>query len=366
VLRLGHPQPSLLDGLASAWGPKVISPAALKEHDNGDLAKSWLNEHADGTGPFKLTEFKRGERYLLERNNAYWGAKPYFDKVQISVVPDVSQQILQLQAGTIDAVPVDYPFAQLENLPANLELASIPSVIEYALFTKPGSPLDDPEVRKAFMTAINPEFWAKDAFGRFATTAKSAYPKVLFDPVHPIEFPTDLEAAKAVIAKHGEINLVIGRHLDEPSFTRVADLLIAQLAEIGIKATAYTLPSGAAYALKTNPHAPDLLLTIIGPDAAHPENQAKVFFTKDAPVNYFGRSLPAADAIVEQAGQLTDIKKRNALYESAGRMYVDAGYVIPLVDVEDVVVHVKGLQDLGLRPAFPAGNIDFGTVRRAP
>jgi peptide/nickel transport system substrate-binding protein len=366
TLGLGHPQPSLLDGLASAWGPKVISPTALKEHDQGDLAKTWLNEHADGTGPFKLAEFKRGERYLLQRNSSYWGAKPYFDEVRISVVPDVSQQILQLQAGTIDAVPVDYPFSQLERLPAGLEITSIPSVIEYALFTKPGSPLDDPEVRKAFLTAINPASWVKDAFGRFATTAKSAYPKVLLDPVQPIEFPTDLEAAKAVIAKHGEINLIIGRHLDSPSFTRVADLLIAQLAEIGIKATAYTLPSGAAYALKTNPHPPDLLLTIIGPDAAHPENQAKVFFTKDAPVNYFGRSLPAADAIVKQAGQQTDIKRRNALYESAGRMYVDAGYVIPLVDVEDVVVHAKGLKDLGLRPAFPAGNIDFGTVRRAP
>jgi peptide/nickel transport system substrate-binding protein len=44
-------------------------------------------------------------------------------------------------------------------------------------------------------------------------------------------------------------------------------------------------------------------------------------------------------------------------------MLFDAGYVIPLVDVEDVVVHAKGLKDLGLRPVFPAGNIDFATVR---
>ena len=366
VLQLGHPQPSLLDGLASAWGPKVISPTALKEHDNGDLAKTWLNEHAVGTGPFKLAEFKRGERYVLERNDAYWGSKPYFDKVQISVVPEVSQQILQLQAGAIDAVPVDYPYSQLESLPAGLEITSIPSVIEYALFTKPGSPLDDPEIRKAVMTAINPASWAKDAFGRFATTAKSPYPKVLLDPVQPIEFPTDLEAAKAAVARHGEINLVIGEHLDTPSFARVADLLIAQLALIGVKATAYILPADAAYALKTNPNPPDLLLTIIGPDAAHPENQAKVFFTKDAPLNYFGRILPEADAIVDQAGRSTDIEKRDALYETAGRMYVDAGYVIPLVDVEDVVVHVKWLKDLGLRPVFPAGNIDFATVRRTP
>ena len=38
VLTLGHPQPSLLDALSSPWGPKIISPKALAEHDNGDFA----------------------------------------------------------------------------------------------------------------------------------------------------------------------------------------------------------------------------------------------------------------------------------------------------------------------------------------
>src|SRR5262245_3526100 len=51
VLTLGHAQPSLLDALSSPWGPKIISPAALAEHDNGDFATTWLNEHAVGTGP---------------------------------------------------------------------------------------------------------------------------------------------------------------------------------------------------------------------------------------------------------------------------------------------------------------------------
>ena len=57
-----------------------------------------------------------------------------------------------------------------------------------------------------------------------------------------------------------------------------------------------------------------------------------------------------ADAIVDKAGLETDIEKRDALYEQAGQMYFDAGFFIPLVDVDDVVVHAKGLTDLGLRP----------------
>jgi len=37
--------------------------------------------------------------------------------------------------------------------------------------------------------------------------------------------------------------------------------------------------------------------------------------------------------------------------------------ITPLVDVDDVVVHAKGLADLGLRAVYPLGNIDFATVR---
>jgi peptide/nickel transport system substrate-binding protein len=362
ILTLKQPQPSFLDSLSSPWGPKVISAAALDRHDGGDAAAGWLNEHAVGTGPFKLAEFKRGERYVLERNADYWGRKPFFGEIRITLVPDIGQQILQLQAGEIDAVPANYPYGQLDRLPDGFAVTAIPSMTQFDLFTKPGTALDDAEVRKAVMTAINPALWVKDAFGQYASVAESVYPKSMLAPTQPIAFPTDFAAAKAAIARHGAVSLSIGLHSAQPSYQRAADLMIAQLALIGVKATAYVLPSGAAYALKGDAKAPDMLLTIASPDAGHPENQAKVFFTKDAVLNFYGRVLPEADALVEQAGRMTDIARRNALYEQAGRMYVDAGYVIPLADVDDVVVHVAGLKDLGLRSVFPRGNIDFASA----
>jgi peptide/nickel transport system substrate-binding protein len=365
VITLGHPQPSFLDVLASAWGPKVISPTALAEHDKGDSATAWLNEHAVGTGPFKLAEFRRGERYVLERNEDYWGKRPFLDDVQISVVPDISQQILQLQAGEIDAVPDAYPVAQLNGLPPNLEITAAPSMTQFQLFLKPGTPLDDADVRKAVLTAVNPALWMKDVFGDYASLSKSLYQNAMIDPAHPVVFPTDFEAAKAAIAKYGPVQLVIALPGEIPSYMPLAELLAAQLATIGVKASVNLLPLNAAYAMKGDPNAPDILLTISNPDAAHPDNQAKTYFTTDAVLNYYGRSLPEADAIVDEASLETDIAKRNVLFEKAGQMYFDAGQVIPLVDVDDVVVHAKGLTDLGLRPAFPQGNIDYSTARWA-
>jgi peptide/nickel transport system substrate-binding protein len=365
VLKLNRPQPSLLDSFSSPWGPKVISPKALAEHAGNDAATGWLTDHAVGTGPFKLTQFKRGERYVLERNDDYWGTKPFFREIQMPVIPDIGVQILQLQAGEIDAVAINYPFAQLKSLPPGLEITASPSVNQYDLFFKPGTVLDDPDIRKAVLTAINPALWADDAFYGYAPLSKSLYPNVVLDPVHPVAYPTDFEAAEATIARHGEVELTIGTFSETPSYRRIADLMIAQLAQIGVKASSYALPGDAAFALKGDPKSPDVLLTIAGPDAAHPANQVTVYYTADAPVNFYGRTVPEADAIVKEAGLLTDMTKRNALYEKAGQMYFNAGVAAPLVDVGDVVVHVKGLTDLGLRPVFPPGNIDFATVRWA-
>jgi peptide/nickel transport system substrate-binding protein len=363
ILKLDHAQPSLLDSFSSPYGPKVVSPTALAEHEGGDNTTSWLNENSAGTGPFRLTEFTRGEGYVLTRNDDYWGAEPYFREVRISVVPDIGLQILQLQAGEIDAVPINYPFAQLRSLPAGLVATAAPSVNQYDLFLKAGTVLDDPEIRNAVLTAINPALWADDAFYGYAPLSKSLFPNVVLDPVSPIAFPTDFEAAKAVIAAHGGVSFTIGLQAETPAYRRISDLIIAQLQMIGVTATASVLPEGAAFALKDYPNPPDVLLTIAGPDAAHPENQASVYYTSSAPVNFYGRTVPEAETLFKEAGLLTDIPARNALYEKAGQMIFDAGIVVPLVDVDDVVVHARGLTDLGLRPVYPYGNIDFATVR---
>jgi len=366
VLTLGVPQPSFLDSLASPWGPKVISPTALAEHAGDDNGVAWLDTNAVGTGPFKLASFARGEGYMLERYDGYHGEAPFFSSIELPLMPEVSQQVLGLQAGDLDAVPANYPWAQLAALPPGLEIAAAPSTSLVIGFVKPETVLNDPEIRQAFLTAINPASWVADAFGAYGHPAKSLYPEIMLDPKTPFVFPDDIEAAKAIVAAKGPVTLTIGISAEEAnSLGRVGDLLVAQLASIGIDATVSILPSGSAFGLKDNPNGPDFYMGKLTPDALHPENQAAIFFTTGAPINFYGRSLPEADALVNEAGTLTDIEARNALYEKASALYIDNGLFIPLVGVDDVVVEAEGLSDLDLRAAYAPGNIDFGSVRWA-
>jgi peptide/nickel transport system substrate-binding protein len=367
VITLGQPQPSFLDTLASPWGPKVISPTALAEHAGEDNAASWLNENAVGSGPFRLARFERGQEYVLERFDSYHGEQPYFASVELPIVPDIGQQILQLRSQEIDAVPNNYPWAQLSALPPGLEITAAPSMALLTAYVNPTSPLSDPAVRGAVLTAINPALWVEDAYGPYATPALSLFQAVMLQPQTPVAFPADMDAAKAAITAAGSITLTIGYATEEtPNVARAADLMVAQLAEIGVSATIEVMPSGAIFNMQGDLEgAPDLVLARQSPDAAHPETQASVFYATGAPLNLMGVSVPEADALITQAGATTDIAERNRLYEEAGRLIFEAGHFVPLVDVQDVVVHAEGLTDLGLRPVFPPGNIDFGTVRWA-
>lgn len=362
TLTLSSAQPSFLDSLASPWGPKVVAPSALGSET---ATAGTLNETAVGTGPFELTRFDRGTGYELTRFEDYWGDAPYFEAVRIEILPDLSQQILQLRTGDIDAVPRNYPWAQLRALPRDVEISSAESMALVIAFVKPGSPLDDEAVREAVLTAINPAGWASDAFGEYASPAESLYPRAMIDPEEPVRFPSDMEAARAAIEAAGDVSLTIGFPAAEANTVgRVADLLIAQLGAIGVNATAVTVPTGGEYNFAADMDAaPNLMLARNSPDAAHPDTQAPVFYATGGPINVMGVSNPEADAIATEAAALTDRAARDAAYLQAGEMWFEAGQFVPLVDLQDVVVHREGLTDLGLRPVFPPGNIDLGTVR---
>ena len=362
VVTLSNPQPSFLDALASPWGPKVVAPSALEAEAE---TPGTLNETAVGTGPFRLARFDRGTGYELERFDGYWGEAPHFERVRIDILPDMSQQILRLRTGDIDAVPRGYPWAQLRAVAGDAAITAADSMALVIAFVKPGSPLDDETVRGAILTALDPAGWSQDAFGDYAGAARSLYPRAMIDPDEPIAFPSDMDAARATIEAAGDVTLTIGYPTaDAGTLSRVADLLVAQLSAIGVQATATAVPTGAEFNFQSDMNAaPDLLLARNSPDAAHPDTQAPVFYATGGPINVMGVSNAEADAIATEAAALTDREARDAAYLEAGRLWFDAGQFIPLVDLQDVVVHRDGLTDLGLRPVFPPGNIDLGTVR---
>ena len=365
VIRLRSPQSTFLDRLASPWGPKVIGPGALVGHAGGDLGGSWLNEHEDGCGPYRLTEFSRDYRYVLTRDPDYWGPRPYFDRIEIDIVPSISQQMLMVRRGDLDVMMNGYPFDQLAHLPPDLRATGFDDLGEEMALVNPWHSLKDRKLRWAVLTALNPAGWLADDFDGYATQARSLYPKAMIDAPRPVVFPGDLAAARRIVAAHGPVHLQIGYGAEEGATQqRTAELLVSALARIGISATVMSMPTDQEPGLRDFPQrAPDLWLARNYPDAAHPGTQADVFFETGAPLNLFNYSNPSVDRLIGAAGQITDRAARDRAYLAiSDALFADIAF-IPLADIKDVIVYRADLTDLGTRPALPWG-VDYATIRR--
>ncbi|MGG4442817.1 nickel ABC transporter substrate-binding protein [Brevibacillus fortis] len=57
-----------------------------------------------GTGPWVLSEYKRGEFATFTRNDLYWGTKPKINKIVVKVIPDGEARVLAFENKEIDLI----------------------------------------------------------------------------------------------------------------------------------------------------------------------------------------------------------------------------------------------------------------------
>jgi len=121
------------------------SPAALK--------KSWDKPLTVpiGTGPFIYKEWVPGNKFVMVRNENYWGKKPAIQEVTFRVIPDDASRVVALETGEVQ-VAVRIPPFDIPRLKADpkLTVISAPSVRTIFLgFNALKEPLNDKRVRQA-------------------------------------------------------------------------------------------------------------------------------------------------------------------------------------------------------------------------
>ncbi len=108
-----------LSGMGQAILPKHCLEARVKE---GSFSFTWgidtKPQDIVGTGPFKLVQYRLGERLVFERNAKYWRkskegeALPYLDQIIMLIIPNPDTAILKFMDGQLDYLAVkgtDYP-----------------------------------------------------------------------------------------------------------------------------------------------------------------------------------------------------------------------------------------------------------------
>src|SRR5262249_45179539 len=188
-----------------------------------------------GAGAFRLAEWRRGDRVVLERNPNYWEAsRVKLDGVEWILVPNDNTRILKLQAGEVDAA-IFVPFNAIETLQKdpNIQVHLDPSSREdHMLINHAHKPLGDVRVRKALCIAIDREAIVKTVLFGHGKVANSFVPAgaLFYNDANPT-CAYDPKTAKSLLDQAGvssaslKLLIAAGNSIDEQTSILVKDML---------------------------------------------------------------------------------------------------------------------------------------------
>jgi dipeptide transport system substrate-binding protein len=251
-MKLTEPNVTLLANLAMDF-------AAIHSAEYADfLDKAGKKEQFDqvpvGTGPFHFVAYQKDAVIRYKANKGYWGEKALVDDLVFAITPDPTARYSKLKKGechfAVTPRPADLP--EMQKDPA-LKVISQPGFnIAYWSFNVEKPPFDKKPVRQAFNMAIDKAAIIRDVYLGAGTAAKNLIPPTLWSYNDKIkDYPYDPEKAKALLKSAGvatplEVDLwyMPVQRPYNPNAKRIAEMMQADLAKIGVNAKLVTYEWG--------------------------------------------------------------------------------------------------------------------------
>ncbi len=214
-----------------------------------------MQEPVIGTGPYRLADYKADEYYHLVAFDDYWGGKPVVDEITLVMIKDPQTMFAALKSGEIDGAARALPpelVAEWANDPA-IEIVQAPSMWGVWMQMNLDLPVfNNRELRHAISLAIDPDVYVERVMMGKAQSGKHGWPHLDSTWTKPgLEVGYDVEAAKAGLDAAGLVDangdgirdLQDGTPIDfrivvstnQPLYVRAAEIMVDQLAAVGIK-----------------------------------------------------------------------------------------------------------------------------------
>jgi dipeptide transport system substrate-binding protein len=205
-----------------------------------------LDQEPVGTGPFFLVQYQKDAIIRYKANPDYWAGKAKIDDLIFAITPDASVRWAKLQRGECHVMPYPNP-ADLDAIraDANVTVLEQPGLnIGYLAYQTTKKPFDDVKVRKALNMAINKKAIIDAVYLSTGVAATNPIPPSMWSYNTEIkDDPFDPEAAKKLLAEAGYPNgfetdlwaMPVQRPYN-PNAKRIAELMQADLAKVGVKA----------------------------------------------------------------------------------------------------------------------------------
>lgn len=213
-----------------------------------------MDQQPIGTGPFSFVTYQKDAVIRFKKNAEYWGEKALVDDLVYAITPDPTARYAKLKAGEchfmIAPRPADLPEMQKD---PSLKIISQSGLnVAYWAFNTQKPPFDKKQVRQAMNMAIDKASIIRDVYLGAGQAAKNLIPPTLWSYNDSVkDYPYDPEKAKALLKEAGvatplEIDLwyMPVQRPYNPNAKRIAEIMQADLAKVGINAKLVTYEWG--------------------------------------------------------------------------------------------------------------------------
>lgn len=259
TVNLSRPVPAALLELTIVRPVRFLSPAAAAGQPIG-------------TGPWIVESYSSSET-ILTRNDAYWGERPAFSRLELKVVPDELARANALRAGELDVIGGDWVAPLSPRRAKALEGAGMTIVAEPGTATtilgySPKSPMmADEGVREAIFIGIDRAAVAQVLFEGYADPTIDIFPTTVPTAGIRHQVPArDLAAAQAALEGAGwnrngsgwskdgqalEIDFLVSEE-SFPGSRRIAEMIQAMLTEVGFKVNISSVDNATMHERRPN------------------------------------------------------------------------------------------------------------------
>jgi ABC-type transport system substrate-binding protein len=312
-----------------------------------------------GTGPFKLVEYRHGDRLVLQANPDYYEGAPRVPRMERRILLQDDTRHAKFAAGELDISDVSMAMYRADRRNAKLQPLlhqfERPSVYYLALNQKAFAPFKDRRVRQAFARAVNKSQIISTVHEGVPRLAEGILPYGIpgFDPrFKGLQY--DPEAARKLLAEAGYPGgkgfpaLTLSYRASVNDIGNTATAVQEDLQKnLGISVRLDETEWGKFLNRRQQGEMPFYFLRWAA-DYLDPQNFLSTMLHSKAPLNTLGYANPQFDLLCDQADLMQDETKRMATYRQAEAIAVQDAPWIPVYFQKDVELwspRLQGVED---------------------
>jgi dipeptide transport system substrate-binding protein len=327
-LTLNAPEAPLLANLAMQFAGVQSKEYAIAMLKAGTPEK--IDQEPLGTGPFQLVQYQKDAIIRFKAFSQYWAGKAKIDDLIFSITPDASVRWAKLQKGECHVMPYPNP-ADLDSMrkDANVSVLEQPGLnIGYLAYNTTKKPFDDVRVRKAINMAMDKNAIVSAVYLSTGVAATNPIPPgqwsynkaIKDDAFNPTEAKKLLAAAGYPNGFSTDLWAMPVQRPYNPNAKRIAELMQADLAKVGVKAEIKSFEWGEYRKRMQNGEHQMGMLGWTG-DNGDPDNFLNTLLgcasAKSNGSNVAKFCYKPFDDLVLKAKQVTNPAERTKLYEKA-------------------------------------------------